>query len=149
MFPAGKDYLNKVLQHFHAQCVEQLLADVQAAGNKAYNIFVRNASSQDHKKNNEKGEKQFMGEVIGLIRVMPGEVIDDKEIQKMINDIKAVIKPPAKVGRINIKNIAFGLKGLDVTVMVPDDAGGLDPIAEKISKVENVESAEVTDVGRV
>jgi translation elongation factor aEF-1 beta len=90
-----------------------------------------------------------MGEVIGLIRVMPGEVISDEEIQKMIDDIKAVIKPPAKVGRIDVKNIAFGLKGLDVTVMVPDDAGGLDPIAEKISNVENVESAEVTDVGRV
>jgi len=90
-----------------------------------------------------------MGEVIGLIRVMPGEVISDEKLQKMIDDIKSVIKPPAKVGRIDIKNIAFGLKGLDVTVMVPDDAGGLDPIAEKISNVENVESAEVTDVGRV
>jgi len=90
-----------------------------------------------------------MGEVIGLIRVMPGEVLTDENIQKMINDIKEVIKPPAKVGRIDIKNIAFGLKGLDVTVMVPDDAGGLDPIAETISKIENVESAEVTDVGRV
>ena len=90
-----------------------------------------------------------MGEVIGLIRVMPGEVISDEKLQKMIDDIKSVIKPPAKVGRIDIKNIAFGLKGLDVTVMVPDNAGGLDPIAEKISNVENVESAEVTDVGRV
>ena len=90
-----------------------------------------------------------MGEVIGLIRVMPGEVLTDENIQKMIEDIKAVIKPPAKVGRIDIKNIAFGLKGLDVTVMVPDDAGGLDPIAETISKINNVESAEVTDVGRV
>ena len=90
-----------------------------------------------------------MGEVIGLIRVMPGEVISDENIQKMIEDIKATIKPPAKVGRIDIKNIAFGLKGLDVTVMVPDDAGGLDPIAERISKIKNVESAEVTDVGRV
>jgi len=90
-----------------------------------------------------------MGDVIGLIRVMPGEVINDDQIQKMIDDIKEVIKPPAKVGRIDVKNIAFGLKGLDVTVMVPDDQGGLDPIAEKISEVENVESAEVTDVGRV
>ena len=90
-----------------------------------------------------------MGEVIGLIRVMPGEVISDDAIQKMIDDIKAIVKPPAKVGRIDIKNIAFGLKGLDVTIMVPDDQGGLDPIAEEISKVENVESAEVTDVGRV
>ena len=90
-----------------------------------------------------------MGEVIGLIRVMPGEVISDGKLQKMIDDIKAVIKPPAKVGKINIKDVAFGLKGLDVTVLVPDDSGGLDPVVEEISKVENVDSAEVTDVGRI
>lgn len=90
-----------------------------------------------------------MGEVIGLIRVMPGEVISDDKLQKMIEDIKNVIKPPAKVGKIEIKNIAFGLKGLNVTVIVPDDAGGLDPITETILKIKNVDSAEVTDVGRV
>ena len=89
-----------------------------------------------------------MGEVIGLIRVMPNEVLEDNQLEKMINDIKAVIKPPAKVGNIEIKPVAFGLKGLNVTVLVPDDAGGLDPIAEQITKVENVDSAEVTDVGR-
>jgi len=89
-----------------------------------------------------------MGEVIGLIRVMPAEVISDEKIQKMIEDIKNLVKPPAKIGRIDIKNIAFGLKGLDVTIMVPDELGGLDPIAEEINKIENVESAEVTDVGR-
>jgi len=106
-------------------------------------MSVQNADSLDHR------GKEFMGEVIGLIRVMPGEVISDEKLHKMIEDIKSVIKPPAKVGRINIKDIAFGLKGLDVTVLVPDDAGGLDPIVEIISKVENVDSAEVTDVGRV
>jgi len=90
-----------------------------------------------------------MGEVIGLIRVMPAEVISDEKLQKMIEDIKQVVKPPAKLGRINIKNIAFGLRGLDVTVLIPDGAGGLDPIVEVITKVENVDSAEVTDVGRI
>ena len=89
-----------------------------------------------------------MGEVIGLIRVMPNEVLEDNQLEKMINEIKAVIKPPAKVGNIEIKPVAFGLKGLNVTILVPDDAGGLDPIAEEITKVENVDSAEVTDVGR-
>jgi len=89
-----------------------------------------------------------MGEVIGLIRVMPGEVLEDSQLEKMIEDIKAVIKPPAKVGNIQIKPVAFGLKGLNVTVLVPDDAGGLDPIADEILKVKNVDSAEVTDVGR-
>jgi translation elongation factor aEF-1 beta len=89
-----------------------------------------------------------MGEVIGLIRVMPNEVLEDNQLEKMINDIKAVIKPPAKVRNIEIKPVAFGLKGLNVTILVPDGAGGLDPIAEEITKVENVDSAEVTDVGR-
>lgn len=88
-----------------------------------------------------------MGEVVGNIRVMPGEVLPDEKIEKMIEDIKALIKPPAKLGRIDIKPIAFGLKGLNVTVIVPDGAGGIDPIAEEITKVENVDSAEVTDVG--
>ena len=41
-----------------------------------------------------------MGEVIGLIRVMPGEVISDEKIEKMIEDIKKVVKPPAKLGKI-------------------------------------------------
>ena len=89
-----------------------------------------------------------MGEVIALIRVMPGEVISDEKLQKMIDDIKNVIKPPVKLGNIEVKPVAFGLKGLNVTVSVPDDAGGLDPVVDVISKVENVDSAEVTDVGR-
>ena len=90
-----------------------------------------------------------MGSVIGLIRVMPGEVIEDEKIQKMIDDIKTIVKPPVKLGRIDVKNVAFGLKGLDVTVEVPDDAGGLDPVVDLIKTVENVDSAEVTDVGRI
>ncbi len=90
-----------------------------------------------------------MGEVIALMRVMPGEVIDDDKLQKMIDDIKDVVKSPVTLGKIEVKNIAFGLKGLNVTVLVPDDAGGLDPVVEIISKIENVDSVEVTDVGRV
>jgi len=90
-----------------------------------------------------------MGEVIALIRVMPDGVKEDTELQQMIDDIKSVVKPPAKLGKIEVKDIAFGLKGLNVTVLVPDDAGGVDPIVEVISTVKNVDSAEVTDVGRM
>ena len=89
-----------------------------------------------------------MGEVIALIRVMPGGVIEDDEIEQMKKDIKNVIKPPAKLGVIEVKPVAFGLRGLNVTVSVPDDAGGLDPIVDLIFKVKNFDSAEVTDVGR-
>ena len=90
-----------------------------------------------------------MGEVIALIRVMPGEVLEDEELQKIIDDVRNVIKPPVKLGKVEVKDIAFGLKGLNVTVSVPDSEGGLDPIVEILSSIKNVDSVEVTDVGRV
>ena len=90
-----------------------------------------------------------MGDVVGLIRIMPTEVLEDGQLNEMMEKVKSFVKPPAKVGNIEIKNIAFGLRGINLTVVIPDSSGtgGIDPIAEEISKMDNVESAEVTDVG--
>jgi len=90
-----------------------------------------------------------MGEVIALIRVMPEGLLEDNELQTIIDEIKKVVKKPVKLGRIEVKDIAFGLRGLNVTVSVPDSAGGLDPVVETLSKIKNVDSVEVTDVGRI
>ena len=90
-----------------------------------------------------------MGDVVGLIQIMPTEVLEDDQLNQLMEEIQTYVKPPAKVGNIEIKNIAFGLRGINLTVVIPDSsgAGGIDPIAEEISKMEKVESAEVTDVG--
>lgn len=90
-----------------------------------------------------------MGDVVGLIQIMPTEVLEDDELNKMMEEIKSMVKPPAKVGNIEAQSVAFGLKKINLTVVIPDKAGqgGLDPIAEEISKMDKVETAEVTDVG--
>jgi translation elongation factor aEF-1 beta len=90
-----------------------------------------------------------MGEVIALIRLMPGEVISDVKLQDIVDNIKKLILSPVRLGKIDIKNVAFGLKGLDVHLAVPDSEGGLDPIVETLSKIKNVDSVEVVDVGRI
>ena len=90
-----------------------------------------------------------MGEVIALIRLMPENVLNDKEIQKIIDEIKNSVKNPIKLGKIEVKDIAFGLKGVDVTVAVPDAEGGLDPVVEILSKIDKVDNVEVVDVGRI
>jgi len=90
-----------------------------------------------------------MGEVIALIRIMPAGVISDDELETIQNTIEETVKAPVKLGRIEVKNVAFGLRGLDVTVSVPDSEGGLDPIVEEFAKINNVESVEVVDVGRI
>jgi translation elongation factor aEF-1 beta len=90
-----------------------------------------------------------MGEVIALIRLMPDGVISDKDMDFISAEVKKVVQKPARLGRVEVKEIAFGLRGLDVTVAVPDVEGGLDPLVEKLSKIKKVESAEVVDVGRI
>ena len=90
-----------------------------------------------------------MGEVIALIRVMPDGMLTDKQLQTMIDDVKKLIKAPVKLGRVEVKDIAFGLRGLNVTVLVPDSEGGLDPIVDALSTIKKVENVEVVDVGRL
>jgi translation elongation factor aEF-1 beta len=90
-----------------------------------------------------------MGEVIALIRIMPGTVLSDEEMQEMENQVKNVVKEPVRLGKIEVKNVAFGLKGLDVTVAVPDSEGGIDPVVEILSTIKNAENVEVVDIGRI
>jgi translation elongation factor aEF-1 beta len=90
-----------------------------------------------------------MGEVIALIRLMPGGVVTDKDMDAISEEVKKVVQKPVRLGRVEVKEIAFGLRGLDVTIAVPDTAGGLDPIVEKLEKIKKVDSVEVVDVGRI
>lgn len=90
-----------------------------------------------------------MGEVIALIRLMPDGVISDDDMQTIIDEVRNVIKEPVKLGRVEVKNIAFGLRGLNVTVSVPDSEGGLDPVLGILSKIDKVDNVEVVDVGRI
>ena len=76
-------------------------------------------------------------------------MLKDEELQQMIDDVKNVIKEPVKLGKVEVKDIAFGLRGLNVTVAVPDSEGGLDPLVEILSKIDKVNSVEVMDVGRI
>jgi len=90
-----------------------------------------------------------MGEVIALIRLMPDGVLNDGEMQTIIDEVRNVIKEPVKLGRVEVKNIAFGLRGVNVTVSVPDSEGGLDPVVGVLSKIDKVDSVEVVDIGRI
>jgi translation elongation factor aEF-1 beta len=90
-----------------------------------------------------------MGEVIALIRLMPDGLISDKDMDLISDEVKKAVQKPARLGRVEIKEIAFGLRGLDVTVAVPDVEGGLDPIVEKLGKIKKVDNVEVVDVGRI
>ena len=87
-----------------------------------------------------------MGEAAVKMRVMPEST--DVDLGKLKDAIKATIPSFARLHAIEEKPVAFGLKAL-IVVTIMDDKGGHSPeeIETAISKVPEVESVEVEEVG--
>ncbi len=80
-----------------------------------------------------------MGDVIAKIRVLPKEDVNIEDLEKSIDfALKKEIKP-----------FVFGLKVLEIVVKVPDAAGALDGVEEKLKKNPLVSSYEILELGRL
>ncbi len=89
-----------------------------------------------------------MAFVIVTLKVMPTspeinleelEVTVKEEIKDFAGDRKMESK---------IEPVAFGLKSLNIIFLMDESQGSPDPLAEKVSTFEGVNSAEITDVSR-
>jgi len=88
-----------------------------------------------------------MGKVAAKIKVMPNSPeIDLDELQEKLED---ALPEGAKINGFERDDVAFGLVALLPTVIVPDDAGGTEAVEENFSNVDDVESVEVENVGRI
>ena len=75
------------------------------------------------------------------IKIMPTGV--DVDLNKVLEELKGKLK----VYTHEIQPIAFGLKALNVTVIISEDESQ-DAILETIKSIEGVESAEVVQATR-
>ncbi len=84
-----------------------------------------------------------MSDVVVVLEVMP----EDKEVdlEEMGKEIRSEIDPK----EIKEKPVAFGLKALKVMTVIPDDAGGTDPLEESLLDIPNVKNVKVTDQRRL
>ncbi len=87
-----------------------------------------------------------MADVIALIRIMPDSA--DRDLNKLMDNLKAAMPASGKLQRFDLKPIAFGLKAIMATVTVDDSSGGTEPVEQAFSKVEGVENVSVESVGR-
>ena len=86
-----------------------------------------------------------MGEVAIIYRVMPeGPEVDLENLKKNISDI---IPDRARLNKIEEKPVAFGLKSLEVQIILNDREGGVEEIEQSLGKIENVQSVETVHVG--
>jgi len=90
---------------------------------------------------------RIMGEVAAKIRVMPSGM--DVDLNKLKDALTKVIPEGARIHGFSEEPVAFGLKALMVVVKVGDIEGGTEKVEEEFSKVKDVESVSVEELGRM
>jgi elongation factor 1-beta len=86
-----------------------------------------------------------MGNVAVLFRLMPQGVETDMEA--MAKDVRGHVPKDVTVRGLQVKEIAYGLKALLVSVVMPDAGGVLESTEQALAKVPHVESVEVMEEG--
>jgi len=82
------------------------------------------------------------------VKIMPEN--PEIDLKKVEENSKKIISNFAGEGETKVKeeSIGFGLKTLKIFFVMDESKGSPDPVAEEISELEGVSSAEITDVRR-
>ncbi len=81
-----------------------------------------------------------MGEVICVFRIMPESPEKFEEIKKALEELKP--------DRLEEEPIAFGLKALKFTKVIPDESGTQDELENKLESIDGIQSVETLTVSR-
>lgn len=85
-----------------------------------------------------------MGSTVGLVvRVMPTGV--DVDMKGLADGVRQALPSEAKLKGMQVRDVAFGLKALLISVHIPDQGGLQDQVEHSLQKVPHVESVEVID----
>lgn len=89
-------------------------------------------------------------DLIVVFKLMPEDAdIDTQKLGQTALDTVKKVAPDAKVQNIEFTPVAFGLKAVNVTVLMNDGAGGPDALEEAFNGLEGVGSASVAEMGRI
>ncbi len=86
-----------------------------------------------------------MGQVAVLFRLMPHGV--DTDLEAVAKALRGALPDGVKVRGMQIKDVAFGLKSLLVSVVMDDTGGVLESTEHALAKLPDVESVEVMEEG--
>jgi elongation factor 1-beta len=88
-----------------------------------------------------------MGKVAAKMKVMPQS--PGVDLDALQDRLEHALPEGAKISRVDREDVAFGLIALFPTVIIPDEAGGTDAVEDAFDSVEDVESVDVDEVGRI
>lgn len=110
--------------------------DASSAGTRVWTMYARPVAFRG---------RELMGEVLVLFRLLPDGV--DVDMDTMREEVKRRIPEGVRLRGIETKDIAFGLRALNVVVQMKDAEGGPDAIQRALETIPRVQSVEILDMG--
>ncbi len=88
-----------------------------------------------------------MAQVIVTLKIMPESPDTDlSAIQEKAT--KCIHEFGGQVGKVDIQEVAFGLKSLNLLFMMDEDIGSTEQLEQEVAKISHVNSVDVIDVRR-
>jgi len=84
-----------------------------------------------------------MGDVAVTIRLMP----ENSEVN--LDRLEAAIKKHVKIHSISREPVAFGLEALQIIAVIPDAAGGTEPLEQELASLPGVGNVQVINLTRL
>lgn len=89
-----------------------------------------------------------MGDVAMIYSVMPES--PEIDLDRVQADIKAAAESVgAELNRADIKPIAFGLKALEIVILMDDKSGKSGELEDKLRAIEGIQNLELTDMSLI
>lgn len=90
-----------------------------------------------------------MGTAIATLRIMPESPdIDLNNIEQQA--LKLITEfSDNRQKKVDIQQVAFGLKSINITFLMDENKGDMEPLEKKISDIEGVQSVECIDIRRI
>jgi elongation factor 1-beta len=88
-----------------------------------------------------------MAQVVVTLKIMPEGV--DSNFELIEKHAKEKISEfGGEVGKVNINEVAFGLKALELIFVMDENIGSTEDLEKNIKELDGVNSVDVTDVRR-
>jgi elongation factor 1-beta len=86
----------------------------------------------------------MMGDVAVVMRILPEDA--DRDINAIMGAAKDRLKDKCTINKVEVQEVAFGLKAVRLEIIIPDEEGKIDSVEAVLSGIDGVGQVDTEDM---
>ena len=85
-----------------------------------------------------------VGDVAVVMRILPEDA--DRDINTIMSAAKEKLKGKCTLNKVEVQDVAFGLKVVRLEIIIPDEEGKIDSVEAALSGIDGVGQVDTEDM---